>query len=170
MAETFRVRVEGLRFAAGHFATYGGECEPLHGHDYEVAAAVEGGLDANSWVVDFGALKALLRGLCAQLDHRFLLQGESRLLTIEETEAAWKVRTPAGADYILPRQDVLLLDVDNTTAERLAEWLSGKLWQSLLERGAENVRSVTVEVWEGPGQLASHRREAGPGRASGGGP
>jgi 6-pyruvoyl-tetrahydropterin synthase len=32
----FSVRVEG-KFSAGHFATYGGDCEPLHGHTYEVA-------------------------------------------------------------------------------------------------------------------------------------
>src|SRR3989304_5516021 len=49
----------------------GGGGGPLHGHDYGVAAAVEGTLDENAWVVDFGAVKAILRSLCEELDHRF---------------------------------------------------------------------------------------------------
>ena len=31
-----------LRFAAAHMATIGGELEPLHGHNYEVRARVDG--------------------------------------------------------------------------------------------------------------------------------
>ena len=160
--DQFQIRVEGIHFAAAHFATYAGGCEPLHGHDYGVAAAVEGTLDENAWVVDFGAVKAILRSLCEELDHRFLLQRDSTVLAIDATDAAWEVKTPAGIGYVLPRTDVVALAIDNTTSERLAEWLSGRLWQALAERGAANVRSVTVEVWEGPGQRASHRRERPP--------
>jgi 6-pyruvoyltetrahydropterin/6-carboxytetrahydropterin synthase len=33
-----------LRFAAAHFTTFGGECEPLHGHNYAVLVEIEGDL------------------------------------------------------------------------------------------------------------------------------
>ena len=48
----YRVRVERnkLRFAAAHFATFGGECEPLHGHNYAVSIEVEGSLTDDAWV------------------------------------------------------------------------------------------------------------------------
>jgi 6-pyruvoyl tetrahydropterin synthase/QueD family protein len=158
MQKQFNVRVEGVKFDAAHFATFEGKCEPLHGHSYEVAAEVEGALTEDSWVVNFVQLKSLLRRLCKDLDHRFMLQADSRVLEIDPTESHWKVRTPSGVGYVLPRQDVISLPIDNTTAERLAEWLSGRVWQSLEEGGAR-LHSLALEVWEGPGQRASHRMD-----------
>lgn len=159
MSDRMRVRVEGIRFAAGHFATFAGGAERLHGHTYEVAAEVEGNLTSDSWVFDFVELKAILNDICDQLDHRFILQAESRVLEIDRTDSAWKVRAPGGTGYVLPVSDVIALPIDNSTAERLAEWIGGQLWAALKERGADNLSWAEVEVWEGPGQRASHRRE-----------
>ena len=159
MKTTYEVRVENIRFDAAHFATYGGHCEPLHGHSYEVAAEVEGNLGEDSLVVNFIGLKAILRDLSKELDHKFMLQLESRILTIESTDTAWKVRTPGDIGYVFPKADVAALPIDNTTAERLAEWFGGRLWQWMKGRGASNVDALTVEVWEGPGQRGSHRVE-----------
>jgi 6-pyruvoyltetrahydropterin/6-carboxytetrahydropterin synthase len=159
MSETFRVRVEEIRFDAAHFATFGGGCEPLHGHSYHVNAEAEGVLTADAWVVDFTRLKSLVRDLCKQLDHRFLLQLDSRKLEIASEETAWKVRTPDGTGYVFPKQDVAALPIDNTTAERLSEWLAAQVWQALADKGARNLRSLTLEVYEGPGQCASFRME-----------
>ena len=159
MKTAYEARVEGIRFDAAHFATYGGNCEPLHGHSYEVAAEVQGTLGDDSLVVNFIGLKAILRDLCKDLDHKFILQAESKVLRIEATETAWKVRTPADNTYVLPRPDVVALPIDNTTAERLAEWFGARLWQWLEGRKASNVRMLSVEVWEGPGQRGAHRVE-----------
>jgi len=69
------------------------------------------------------------------------------------------VRTPARIGYVLPKTDVVALEIDNTTSERLAEWLTAKLWKALEERGATNIASMTMEVREGPDQRASHSSE-----------
>lgn len=159
MKPKYEVRVENIRFDAAHFATYGGSCEPLHGHSYEVAAEVEGNLGDDSLVINFIGLKAILRELSKELDHKFLLQLESRMLEIESTETAWKIRTPSETGYVLPKPDVAALPIDNTTAERLAEWFGERLWQWIDTKGASNVGALTVEVWEGPGQRGSHRME-----------
>ena len=44
----YRVRVERgqLKFAAAHMATFAGQCEPLHGHNYAVTIEVAGSRDA----------------------------------------------------------------------------------------------------------------------------
>lgn len=39
-----------LRFAAAHFTTSGGECEPLHGHNYDLFVQIDGALDRKSVV------------------------------------------------------------------------------------------------------------------------
>ena len=155
----FQVRVENIHFDAGHFATYGGRCEPLHGHSYEVAAELDGTLSEDSWVVDFVELKSILRSISEEIDHRFLLQSQSRVLTIEARGEQWAVSTPEGNCYLLPTRDVVALPVDNTTAERLAQWFCDRLWQELRQRQAGNILAVGVEIWEGPGQRASHRQE-----------
>ena len=153
----FQVRVENIFFDAAHFATYGGRCEPLHGHSYQVAAEVEGDLTEDSWVVDFTRLKTILRQICQEIDHRMLLQTRSGILKIDSSDGFWQVRTPDGASYSFPSSDVAELPIDNTTAERLAEWMSGRVWDALTQRNSQ-IQSVSVEVWEGPGQRAAYKR------------
>lgn len=156
---SYRVRVTNERFVAGHMATFSGNCERLHGHNYEVSAEVEGELTSDSWVVDFVALKRMLRAIIDEIDHRFMLQAESRVLEITQHEESWQIKTPAGALYVLPKVDVIPLPIDNSTAERLAEWFSDRVWRSLMHRRSGNVRSLTIEVSEGPDQKAAYRRD-----------
>jgi 6-pyruvoyltetrahydropterin/6-carboxytetrahydropterin synthase len=140
-----------LRFAAAHFATFEGQCEPLHGHNYDVMIEVEGELTEDSWVVDFGALKEIARSICKELDHKFLLQRESKALTIDEGMSNWKVRF-LERGWVFPKSDIVALPIDNTTAERLAQYFAGRLRAALVERGATNVTAITVGIEEMPGQ------------------
>jgi 6-pyruvoyltetrahydropterin/6-carboxytetrahydropterin synthase len=151
MPHKITVERNTLRFAAAHFATFEGRCEPLHGHNYDVIIELEGELTDDSWVFDFGALKETARSICKELDHRFLLQRDSRALEIEEGERNWKVRFQ-GRGWVLPKADVVALPIDNTTAERLAEYFAGRLRAALAERGATNVSAITVGIEEMPGQ------------------
>jgi 6-pyruvoyltetrahydropterin/6-carboxytetrahydropterin synthase len=147
------VRVEKVRlkFAAAHMATFGGEMEPLHGHNYSVTIEVRGALTEDSWVIDFGLLKKAGRGICDELDHKFLLQRESKVLEIDEGVSNWKIRF-GERGFVFPRSDVLALPIDNTTAERLAEYFILKLKKVLRENGATNVDWIGVGVEEAPGQ------------------
>ena len=152
----YRVRVERnkLKFAAAHFATFEGQCEPLHGHNYAVAIEVAGALTDDSWVADFSTLKTLGKALCDELDHKFLLQRNSRVLEIDEGMSNWKVRF-LERGFVFPKADVIALPIDNTTAERLAEWFVARLETDLAARGATNLTRITVMVEEAPGQSAS---------------
>ena len=151
MPHKITVERNALRFAAAHFATFEGRCEPLHGHNYDVMIEVEGELTEDSWVVDFRVLKSTARELCRQLDHKFLLQRDSKVLQIDEGKSNWKVRF-LERGWVFPTSDVLPLPIDNTTAERLAEWFAGRLREQLAARGAANLTSITVGIEEQPGQ------------------
>jgi len=152
----YRVRVERgqLKFAAAHFATFEGACEPLHGHNYAVTIEVAGALTDDSWVCDFSTLKTLGKALCDELDHKFLLQRDSRVLRIDEGMSNWKIRF-LERGFVFPKSDVIALPIDNTTAERLAEWFISRLTDDLRARGATNITSVSVTVEEAPGQAAT---------------
>ncbi len=140
-----------LRFSAAHFTTFGGECEPLHGHNYDVLVEIEGSLTADSWVLDFGEVKRTVAGLCDELDHKFLLPLRNSTLDVISSDNECEIRF-AERRYVMPRADVVELDIDNSTAERLAEWFAKRISEALVERGSQNVARVTVGVEEAPGQ------------------
>jgi len=153
MTITRRVTVERnrLRFAAAHMATFQGECEPLHGHNYDVFVEVEGDLTADAWVWDFGSLKRAAKAIADELDHKFILQRESKILAIEESDSSWKVSFGAR-DYVFPRSDVAVLPIPNSTAECIAEWFAGRIATHLRDEGADNIRKLTIGIEEMPGQ------------------
>jgi 6-pyruvoyltetrahydropterin/6-carboxytetrahydropterin synthase len=142
-----------LRFAAAHFATFEGDCESLHGHNYDVTIEVEGELTEDSWVVDFRLLKEIGRSICKELDHKFLLQRESKVLEIDAGMSNWKVRFQERG-WVIAKSDVAALPIDNTTAERLAQWFAGRVREEISSQGPANLRSITVGIEEMPGQSA----------------
>jgi 6-pyruvoyltetrahydropterin/6-carboxytetrahydropterin synthase len=150
---THRITLERntLRFSAAHFTTFGGECEPLHGHNYDVFVEIEGDLTTDAWVIDFTETKRIVSGICKELDHKFLLAADSRELQIRRAEPEYEIAF-GSRRYVIPRTDVAALEIDNTTAERLAEWMCGRLAAELKARGVRNVEYLRVGVEEAPGQ------------------
>ena len=153
MNVTRRVTIERnrLRFAAAHMATFGGGCEPLHGHNYDVMIELEGELTEDSWVWDFGHVKRAARGICEELDHHFLLQRESKHLEIGEGVNSWTV-VFGPRSYTFPKSDVYPLPVENTTAECISEWFAGRLLEALRAQGATHLKKISVGIEEMPGQ------------------
>jgi 6-pyruvoyltetrahydropterin/6-carboxytetrahydropterin synthase len=157
----FRVRVEkdNTVFCAGHFITYEGHlCEPLHGHNYRVAAGIEGPLDENFYVFDFSRLKRMLKAVVDRLDHRMLLPAESLRIKVERTGQE-VVASYKDKRYVFPASDVVLLPIPNTTAEMLARWIAGEIKASLTPAELAGVQAVEVEVEESFGQRAVYREE-----------
>lgn len=148
-----RVTVErnALKFAAAHMATFSGQVEPLHGHNYAVMVECEGPLTEDAWVIDFGIIKQTMRRLCDDLDHKFLLQRPSALLQVREQGDSWELTAP-DRRYVLPKSDVLALPIANSTAEQIACWLHGRLCAALAAHGVSSLEMVTIGVEEAPGQ------------------
>jgi 6-pyruvoyltetrahydropterin/6-carboxytetrahydropterin synthase len=156
MSERYTVRVtkDYLVFCSGHFITYhGSECERLHGHNYRVAVEVDAGLDVNHYVFDFIALKNLMRELTDELDHRMLVPTRSKLIAVEEQGGNVRLRF-RDKEWTFPREDCVLLPIQNTTAELLASYLAGRLRDELRTRHQFSADAVRMEVEESFGQIA----------------
>jgi len=140
---TVSITKEDLVFAAAHFITFAGHrCEKLHGHNYRASLLVEGGLEEDSWfVVDFSAVKKVMRALTAELDHRVLLPRDNPKLAIQPR-------------YVFPAGDCVILPIPNTTVEMLAQYLAGRVRNELR---ATHLKTLEVEVEENFGQSASYR-------------
>ncbi|MCH8949745.1 MAG: 6-carboxytetrahydropterin synthase [Chloroflexi bacterium] len=155
----YKVTVERntLRFAAAHFATFEDSCEPLHGHNYDVRVEVEGELTEVGWLVDFALMKSMTRALCQELDHKFILQRDSKVLKIDEGMSNWKIRYQERG-YVFPKADVVALPISNSTAEQLARWFG------TTARAARGARRDERHV-----ARRRRRGDAGPGRLVAGG-
>ena len=157
MAAHFKVRVtkDHLVFCSGHFISYEGDkCERLHGHNYRTAVEVEGGLDANHYVFDFIALKRHTRAITDVLDHRMMLPTRSGLIRVEETPRGVHVRY-RDREWLFPREDCVLLPIENTTAELLARFIGERLLETLRAEHGYRPEVLRVEVEESPGQSAT---------------
>jgi len=158
MPERFTVRVtkDYLVFSSGHFISYEGDkCERLHGHNYRAAVEVEGALDENYYVFDFIALKARTKAITDELDHRMMLPTRNRVIMLEESSRSVRVRYKER-EWVFPRDDCVLLPIENTTAELLARYIGERLREDLRTAYRFVPEVLRVEVEESFGQSATY--------------
>ena len=156
--ERYHVRVtkDHLIFCCGHFISYEGDkCERLHGHNYRTAVEVEGRLDENHYVFDFIALKQRTKAITDELDHRMMLATRNPLIAVEETPRSIHVRY-RDREWLFPREDCVLLPIENTTAELLARYIGQRLLEDLRRQDRFVPRVLRVEVEENVGQSATY--------------
>lgn len=154
-----KVKVEGgnLKFSSAHFITFGGKCERLHGHNYGVLVEIEGELGEDKLVFDFTVLKRLTREICQHLNHRFLLPLHNPHLALHSSPDNWEIRFQEKR-YLFPRADVVELPIDNSSAERLAEYICGELLKRLTEYDISRLHTIMVGVEEAPTQMAYYQQ------------
>jgi len=144
---------EDFKFSAAHFTLFGDDrAELLHGHNYRVRVALAGGdLDGEGLLIDIETFKRALRGLCARLDSRTLIPGESpRLHWTRTGEGSETIEVRCGERvYRFPAEDTLVLPLANTSIELLARMF----WHDLAPGLAgSRVDTLAVAVEETAGQ------------------
>lgn len=157
MNKAFSIRVykQYFNFASSHFMLFkDGSREPLHGHNYRVQIkgnALE--LD-NDMVFDFLDIKPIVRDICNSLDHKLLIPRDNAKLRIEEREQNFVFITPDESFFSIPKTDVLILPIENTSAERLAAYLAYQIRDAVKTKFNFEFKELEVEVEETPGQSA----------------
>ncbi len=162
MQSNFRVQVskDYLVFASAHFITFRGhQCETLHGHNYRVGVAVEGSVDSECrFVLDFSVLKQITRRLVDEIDHKVILPTRNPKLSFREEGDRLAVDYFGKPTYVFPRSDCALLDIQNSTAEMLAQYLGVRVREELRGSGYSHLTLLEVEVEENYGQSATFRQ------------
>lgn len=131
-------RVESSFSAAHRLLGYPGKCAAPHGHTFRVELLVaERELDGHGLTVDFGDLKAWLRGWTDEhWDHAFLANDED-----------WRLIEALRA---LPESKLYLFRGLNPSTEAMAR----TLFEAAQVRFGDRVASV--RVWETPLQYAEY--------------
>lgn len=155
MSRTFSIEVakDYFNFASAHFLIFSnGRREPLHGHNYQVSVKLEGDLDSAGVVLDFIAFKPLVKRICDALDHRTLIQSHSPAITLRQRAHEVELRYKKQK-IILPRKDVILLPLANTSTELLAEHVAKQIRQRVRRAFPRTqIRYLEVGVEEARGQ------------------
>ncbi|HEU4342603.1 MAG TPA: 6-carboxytetrahydropterin synthase [Candidatus Binatia bacterium] len=162
MPRRFSIEVakDYFNFASAHFLIFAnGKREPLHGHNYQVSVSMEGELDRAGVVLDFITFKPLVKQVCDALDHRTLVQSGSSLLKLRhrpgEIEIIYKQQR-----LLLPRSDVLLLPLANTSTELLAEYIAKQIRRKVKQQfPSARMGYMEVAVEEARGQRGIYRGE-----------
>jgi 6-pyruvoyltetrahydropterin/6-carboxytetrahydropterin synthase len=162
MSRSFSIEVakDYFNFASAHFLIFSnGQREPLHGHNYQVSVVMEGELDPAGVVLDFISFKPLVKRICDGLDHRTLIQTASPVITLRQRPHEIELRYKQQK-IILPRQDVLLLPLINTSTELLAEYVAGQIRRKVRRNFPKShIRYLEVGVEEARGQRGFFRGE-----------
>jgi 6-pyruvoyltetrahydropterin/6-carboxytetrahydropterin synthase len=154
---SIRVASDDLVFSAGHFITLdNGECERMHGHSYRVTAELHGPLDECQYVIDFIAVRDILKGILAELDHRVLLPDRNPTIHVasrtNEVEVSFSDRR-----WLFPAADCRVLPLANTTNELLAQYITERLSAELRAQLGERLEleRMRIELSEGTGCSAA---------------
>ena len=148
------IQKEYFKFSAAHFLIFpDGTAERLHGHNYRVFVEIDASLSRHGLVIDFKRVKPLVRALVDELDEHWLVPGEHEVLRVaplphEHVQVRFGDRV-----YTAPAADVIVLPINNISAENLATHLGREL-QRRLQAAFEDVllRSLRLAVEETSGQ------------------
>lgn len=157
MSPSFSIKVykQYFNFASSHFMIFeNGTREPLHGHNYRVQIKGEAPELAGDMVFDFLDIKPIVREVCDSLDHKLLIPKDNKLLKIYTEKKNYIIETPDESYFSIPMSDTLLLPILNTSAERIAMYISEEIRRLVTTRFNYSFTSLEVEVEETPGQSA----------------
>ncbi len=162
MARSFSIEVakDYFNFASAHFLIFAnGKREPLHGHNYQVSVVLEGELDHSGVVLDYITFKPVVKQVCDALDHRTLIQTASPMIKVRTRPQEVEIRY-GKQKIVLPRRDVILLPLLNTSTELLAEHVAGQIRRRVRRKFPRaKIRFLEVGVEEARGQRGYYRGE-----------
>lgn len=155
------VRREQYKFSCAHMTVFpDGTKERLHGHNYQLGLELELASVAFAHMLPFAAIKGWLAAICAELKERVLLAAQNPLTSIARADDVEVEVTVCGKRYVFPREDAVLLPIDNVSVEALALHLGERAVAELAPSLPAGVASA-LELWvsESPGQGSTCRFE-----------
>ena len=153
-----RIRKEALKFAAAHMTVFpDGSKEAIHGHQYQPTLTV--GIKDASFenMLPFSEFKAAMKKISALWDEKLLIATENpHYQKVRQTKTSLEFLL-CKKRYVIPRDEVVMLKIDNVTCERLAhayfEFLNSELELIFLD---QNILYVSIYIEESPGQGAAY--------------
>lgn len=136
-------------FSSAHFLLGHEKCGSIHGHNWKVKVEVEGEVEEHGWVIDFTLLKNITEELLDKFDHKILLPNS---ITYNYNNENLDF-IANSKKYSFPKEDCVILPINNVTCENFAYFLHNELWKIL--KKFRNIHSLEVTVNEKDDQGAA---------------
>lgn len=105
-------------------------CANIHGHSYGMWVELEGGVDENGMLLDYGIMKEVIQPIIKELDHAFLCDESDEIMV-----------------PFLKTTDFKVVYVPfTTTAEHISEYLIDRVWDALLRYNT--ISRITLRLQE----------------------
>jgi 6-pyruvoyltetrahydropterin/6-carboxytetrahydropterin synthase len=158
---TIELQKENMTFNAGHTTIFSAtEREPLHGHYYQVGAAITAWISENGMKFDYRYYKKRIGELCQELNQIFLMPMYSPYLEFSQDESYYYFRFNHKTMPFL-KEDVKLMPVTNITIEELSRWFVLRLTDDEAELEKFEIEKIEIKVFSAPGQSASFSWQRG---------
>lgn len=148
---------QNFKFSSGHFLIFDEKrAEMLHGHNYQVKVdifEIEESASQKGYLIDFFDLKKLIKAQCDEWDEHVLLPAKHTEMK-KKTSANGKNDEIIFRDrfYSFPKNELVWLQVENTSVESLSKLFAQNLLKKLTALG---VRKLKVSIEETRGQSSS---------------
>ena len=153
--ELFR---EDMKFSSANFTIFSGEKrEKLHGHNFHVHIAITSEVNENGLEFDYTICRKEIISLCKQLNEYCLIPSQSKYLAIKKYKSSYSIIFN-NKKFIFPKNDVLLLPLENITTKTLSTWFSDEIWNNKSVYSIDNAVELSVKISPSPGQYASSIR------------
>ncbi|WP_075185618.1 6-pyruvoyl trahydropterin synthase family protein [Teredinibacter haidensis] len=133
----------------------------LVGETWLASVELDGTLDEQGMVCDFGIVKKKLREwLDTTLDHCLLVPQQSAILQLQEHNGSYGINWHLHSGDILkcasPKQAITLIDAESITAQSVAQWCIQKLKAEFPDTVQSLTLKFTCETIDGPYYHYSH--------------
>ena len=146
---------EQYKVSCAHMTVFpDGTKERLHGHNYTIAIGLDVDRVELAAMIPFAPIKAALGELCAAWKEHVLLATKNPFFVMVRDGDELEF-TLCGERYVMPRQDALLLPIDNISVEALAAHIAALMVERIKLLAAPQVLALEITVEESPGQGAS---------------
>jgi len=158
---SIQLQKEAFKFSAAHFLIFpDGSAERLHGHNYRVFVEIDAALGRHGLVIDFKSVKPVIREIVDELDEHWLVPGEHPVLEVHRPQPGQVEIHFEQRRYAAPEEDVIVLPINNVSAENLATWFGRQLAARLAARFPDLVvRRMSCAVEETAGQRGVYEFE-----------
>ena len=152
---TLHLHKQNFKFSSAHFLIFDAHsAERLHGHNYQVAVDLKvpaGYGEESGYFVDFNVFKKHIKARLDEWDEHILMPALQPEMKFEKKGKGLQVLF-RDREYLFPQEEVILLNIKNTSVEELSSLLAQDFLQAFKSYG---VRQVRVRVEETRGQGAS---------------
>lgn len=150
-----------LSFSAGHFTIFSAtQRERVHGHNYQLEAALTAPLNEPGITFDYAVFRQKLADLCRSIHSQFLLPAQSPYLQIVEQGDHYRV-TFDQKYMLLLKEDVKLMPLSNITIEELSHWFIDQLVLDKDFLNQYHIAALSVKVFNGPHHSAKAKWKNG---------